>query len=604
MLSAILGLLAPTTRQPPDFLVPPRSVVWFGTYFVIGTPRSSRAPSWETPEGKYRRKARGYGDVTQLEEQQKLGRYRVPQVGELLDERYRIKGVMATGGMGMILRAEQLPMERPVAIKVLHPHIAAEKPELVSRFQREVRLAKELNHPNTIRLYDFGESDTGLVYVAMEYLEGADLKELLAEQGALPVGRALEITRQMLDGLAEAHAREFIHRDLKPSNVFVTSNRRGEDLVKLLDFGIAKSLEEGRSDLTATGAVCGTPSYVAPEYLLNQTPGKAADVYAVGLMLLEMLTGRKVFCGEAPVQTLMMQIKLDTPIPGDIAASPIGRVVERSTYKAPERRYADAEQMYEAVCEVIEWADAPLLTRRMGHCDAPQISPERAEADTADSLEFSVVPERSEAGSRRPRTLPWRWLAGFAAMCVVGVGALLLADPGSPASADGVDRAPDSARRDTAAQVQAPEESESTQPQPAAEAQSEDDVYRFELHSDPNGARVSVGERELGRAPVDFAIEPAELPVELEFELDGHQPASRVLTRTSPPIIVEILDEAPPPKPEPKRGKRPRPQKSDSAADKPEADRRPSDEAAAEPDRPPDSFDQIVDQYLGDQPAD
>ncbi|MFP4600860.1 MAG: serine/threonine-protein kinase [Persicimonas sp.] len=555
--------------------------------------------------------------MTQREEQQKLGRYRVPQVGELLDERYRIKGVMATGGMGMILRAEQLPMERPVAIKVLHPHIAAENPELVGRFQREVRLAKELNHPNTIRLYDFGESDTGLVYVAMEYLEGADLKELLSEQGALPVGRALEITRQMLDGLAEAHAREFIHRDLKPSNVFVTTNRRGEDLVKLLDFGIAKSLEEGRSDLTATGAVCGTPSYVAPEYLLDQSPGKAADVYAVGLMLLEMLTGRKVFCGQAPVQTLMMQIKLDTPIPDDIAASPVGRVVARATYKAPQRRYADAEQMYEAVCEVIEQVGTPLSTRRMGHLDAPDIPPERAAADTAESLEYLVAPENAETGGRRPGRLRWRGLVGLGAIFMVAVGALLLADPGPQEIADGVDRESVAAPPAPTPRDQPPEESQRARSQPTAEAEPDDTVYRFELHSDPNGARVWAGEHELGRTPVDFAIEPAELPVDLEFELDGHQPARRVLTRTSSPIIVEMLDQTPPPEPNSKRARRARrpmpeankpqadkPQADKPQADKPQADGRRSDEGAADPDRPPDSFDQIVDRYLDDQPAD
>ncbi len=283
------------------------------------------------------------------EEQAKLNRLKMPDIGDLLDGRYRIQSVIATGGMGIILRAEQLPMERPVAVKLLHPHVAASSSNVVGRFEQEVKLAKLLNHPNTIRLYDFGESREGLIYVAMEYLEGVDLKELIANEGTLSIGRAVDITRQMLDGLAEAHSHDFIHRDLKPSNVFVTKNRRGEDFVKLLDFGIAKSLSGADVDLTASGSICGTPSYVAPEYLRNEPLVKASDTYAVGLMLLEMLIGRRVFHGEAPVQTLMMQLKLEPDIPLKIARTPLAKVIRRATAKTPEARYTDADEMLQAL---------------------------------------------------------------------------------------------------------------------------------------------------------------------------------------------------------------------------------------------------------------
>ncbi|MFW6057519.1 MAG: protein kinase domain-containing protein, partial [Persicimonas sp.] len=192
------------------------------------------------------------------------------------------------------------------------------------------------------------------IYVAMEYLEGVDLKELIADEGTLSIGRAVDITRQMLDGLAEAHSHDFIHRDLKPSNVFITKNRRGEDFVKLLDFGIAKSLSGADVDLTASGSICGTPSYVAPEYLRNAPLVKASDTYAVGLMLLEMLIGRRVFHGEAPVQTLMMQLKLEPDIPIKIARTPLAKVIRRATAKAPEERYTDADQMLQALEAVLD----------------------------------------------------------------------------------------------------------------------------------------------------------------------------------------------------------------------------------------------------------
>jgi serine/threonine protein kinase len=308
------------------------------------------------------------------EEQAKLNRLKMPDIGDLLDGRYRIQSLMASGGMGVILRAEQLPMQRPVAIKLLHPHIAVSNPKIVERFQQEVRLAKLLNHPNTIRLYDFGESSEGLIYVAMEYLEGVDLKELIAEQGALSAGRALEITRQMLDGLAEAHSHDFIHRDLKPSNVFISENRRGEDFVKLLDFGIAKSLDGSEVDLTASGSICGTPGYVAPEYLRNEPLEKASDVYAIGLMLLEMLTGQRVFQGEAAVQTMMMHLQIDPDIPPDIEATPLAAVLRKATAKDPFKRYADADVMLKALEAIIEQVPHDLYVSDYQYPSDPKVS--------------------------------------------------------------------------------------------------------------------------------------------------------------------------------------------------------------------------------------
>lgn len=285
--------------------------------------------------------------------------FQMPQEGDVLEGRYRITSVLATGGMGLILQAEHLRMGRQVAVKVLHPHIAQDA-EVIARFEREVQLAQGLNHPNTIRLYDFGEADSGLVYVVMELLEGEDLKEVLAREGSLPVGRAIELSLQVLDGLGEAHEQDFVHRDLKPSNIFVCENRRGEDLVKLLDFGIAKSLEESGADLTKTGSICGTAAYVAPEYLYDPTPTKSADVYAVGLILLEMLTGKRVFHGTTTAQTLMMQMQRDVKIPRHLAQTPLGEVIERAASKEPARRFADADHMFQALAAIRDELPADL----------------------------------------------------------------------------------------------------------------------------------------------------------------------------------------------------------------------------------------------------
>lgn len=300
----------------------------------------------------------------------------MPRVGDTLEGRYEISAVLATGGMGVILQARHVRMGRDVAVKVLHPHIAQEE-AVVVRFEREVRLAQRLNHPNTIRLYDFGEAQNGLVYVVMELLEGADLKEIIAQEGPLSVGRAVDLTLQMLDGLGEAHDQDFVHRDLKPSNLFITSSRRGEDLVKILDFGIAKSLEDTASDVTATGSICGTAAYVAPEYLHNASPHKAADVYAVGLILLEMLAGKRVFQGSSTAQTLLMQMQRNVRVPDPIAATPLGQIIETATHKDPSRRYQDADAMYRAINAVVEQlpVDLRLRPEQVGEVLAPAQGP-------------------------------------------------------------------------------------------------------------------------------------------------------------------------------------------------------------------------------------
>ncbi|QDG51789.1 PEGA domain-containing protein [Persicimonas caeni] len=611
-------------------------------------------------------------------EQHKLERLQVPEIGEILDGRYRVQGVIATGGMGVILRAEQLPMERSVALKLLHPHIAVADPNLVERFAREVRLAKQLNHPNTIRLYDFGKSEQGLVYVAMEMLDGMDLKRRIAREGVMSVGAALEITRQMLDGLAEAHARGFIHRDLKPSNVFIVKNRRGEDLVKLLDFGIAKSLSDS-ADLTGSGSICGTPSYVAPEYLMQERPGKPADIYAVGLILLEMLTGRQVFKGEAPVQTMMMHLKLDPDIPDEIAQTPLAEVIERATAKDPNARYQDAEEMYAAVCAVMRQVPADLKVHRPSLAALPDATEavdeeldsaerERASVDTivpeipsgldsSDELpqaqstpswvERAVSSDifrrelerqrfeearRAEASSQRasadssagPRAMAHgggtpvagkivagkigsyvRWAAATIALAaLVGVGVFWALDPGdapefvTPVSSPSADDP--GARASTSSEAPLEDVAGSVSDE---KEQAEARGISFDLDTDPVGATVYVGEREVGHTPTTHKVIEEKLPQTVRFELEGYAPKQVELTRTSSPIVVEILEEqesqaveparrasAEPPETSPTKAEG----QTDTAPDSPEGKEATAERLSDE------RIEQVMDQYLRD----
>lgn len=269
---------------------------------------------------------------------------RLRRVGEVLEETYRLEGTIDEGGMGVILEATDLKMERTVAVKLLHPRMAA-RTKTVKRFERELHLAKTLAHPNLIQLFDYGQTESDGLFIVMEYLEGEDLKELLDRRAPLTVGRTCEIALQILDGLAEAHDHDVVHRDLKPSNVFLSERRRGGDHVKLLDFGIAKSIESGQLSVTATGHICGTPMYVPPECAFEDSPGKPGDVYSVGLLILEMLRGERVFDAGNLAETLTMHIKEPVPMPSVLVDTPIGDVIRRATAKHPDERYADAAAM-------------------------------------------------------------------------------------------------------------------------------------------------------------------------------------------------------------------------------------------------------------------
>ncbi|TDP62655.1 serine/threonine protein kinase [Bradymonas sediminis] len=268
----------------------------------------------------------------------------MPREGDVIDGRYLVDKVIGRGGMSCIVRARQLTMQRDVAIKLLHPHVAEDAATL-TRFEREVHLAKSLAHPNIIQYYDYGTLDNGSMYLVMELLNGCDLHALIQQEGTLGLHRAIDITIQILDGLTEAHAKSVIHRDLKPRNIFMLElNRRG-DYVKILDFGIAKSMRAGESELTKTGVVCGTPSYLAPELLITQQVSPGSDLYSVGLVFLEMLTGRRAFKADTMARTFFMQLRHPVPIPAGYRGTPLEKFLLHALAKHPDDRFLSAQEM-------------------------------------------------------------------------------------------------------------------------------------------------------------------------------------------------------------------------------------------------------------------
>ena len=267
--------------------------------------------------------------------------------------RYRLKQQIGRGGMGEVWIARHIGLRQDVALKVLTAR-GSSLQEAVARFEREVRAITRLSHPNTVRILDHGVTEEGIWFYAMELLHGMDLATLLQQQGALPPARALALMRQVCDALAEAHANGVIHRDLKPSNVFIATIGGKPDFVKLLDFGLAKlSYDADCTALTLDGAVMGTPRYMAPETLGVGLADARSDVYALGCVLYELLTGHPPF-EDASLSALLRKHadalpalpshKLGTALPLSLEV-----IVMRCLEKKASDRFADAGELAAAL---------------------------------------------------------------------------------------------------------------------------------------------------------------------------------------------------------------------------------------------------------------
>ena len=270
---------------------------------------------------------------------------RLPELGELVAGRYKVESVVGEGGYGLVYRALQTGMERPVALKVLRPDASANR-QTAERFTREAKLAHKLVHPNTIQLHDFGTTEHGCLYIAMELLEGRTLEQLLLDQ-KLSVKRTIHISRQILKSLQEAHQHNVIHRDLKPANIFLRDMVGERDFVKVLDFGIAKAMStEGDALKTQEGTVFGTPAYMSPEQVRGEAVGPYSDLYSLGLLMVEMLTGHRLVDSPTPIQAAAQHLLTDPfPIPHLVQESPLAGLVQRAIRKDIHLRYPTANEM-------------------------------------------------------------------------------------------------------------------------------------------------------------------------------------------------------------------------------------------------------------------
>jgi len=279
-------------------------------------------------------------------------------VGSVIAGNYHIEKKLGEGGMGTVYLGQHVKMGRKSAIKVMTQSMAHD-PDAIARFNREATNAARINHPNVCAIYDFGETPDGLIYLAMEFIEGESLSDLMEREGVLPPQRAAGIFQQAADALQAAHDLGIVHRDLKPDNIMITRGKGGADVVKVVDFGIAKAVggEEGQK-VTKTGLVVGTPEYMSPEQLAGDQLDGRSDIYSLALVLYRMLTGTLPFQADS-AQEVMIKRLTDEPMPLNAAApgmafpDQLQVVMDRALQRMPSERYGSAAELAREVVRAV-----------------------------------------------------------------------------------------------------------------------------------------------------------------------------------------------------------------------------------------------------------
>ncbi|MFC9976079.1 Stk1 family PASTA domain-containing Ser/Thr kinase [Spirillospora sp. NPDC127200] len=337
-----------------------------------------------------------------------------PLVGRVLDGRYRIESRIARGGMATVYAARDIRLDRVIAIKVMHAHLAADE-DFVRRFIGEAKAAAALSHPNVVAVYD-QRTDGEHVFLVMEYVPGRTLRELLTERGRLGPRAALEIMQPVLAALGAAHRAGLVHRDVKPENVLITEDGQ----VKVADFGLARA--ESASKMTKTGLIIGTVGYLAPEQVLSGNADVRSDVYAAGVMLYELLTGELPHRGESPLAVAYKHVNEVVPPPSDLVPGlppQVDALVAAATSHDPARRPQDANQFLAAAAEV--------------NGGFPHDIDERVEAASRTTTSVLETPAMAPPADGRTRVFDGRTMpAGMPAGMLAGMPAGAHAAPADP----------------------------------------------------------------------------------------------------------------------------------------------------------------------------
>jgi serine/threonine-protein kinase len=527
-------------------------------------------------------------------------------IGKVLDGRYQIEAVVGQGGMGMVFRATQVAMKRPVAIKTLHPSLAA-APQFFERFRREAEVASRLNHPNIITVFDFGRAEDGTCYFVMELVQGESLKQLVKREGPLPLRRAVSIIEQAARGLHHAHQENVVHRDIKPHN-FLISQVDGNDYVKLLDFGLVKALEiEEEEQLTSTGQVLGTPQYMPPEQAGGEEVDARSDLYSLSGVLYFCLTGASPFGANTVRKALTAA--LTQPIPsvnGKRQGAPVPRALDELFRQGlaadKDKRHQSAEEFIRAVRDAVSGcSDAELdavparpegaaagdgkpgrtpashPSKASSKSKPPSSSkPSSASAPRAGSRPSNIVVDPAAAGSSprarvtspevpslksatpppaEPRSRGGKLaiVAGAAVLFAAGAAVVVGLRKPEPAAVERADARPAApAEVKPAAHVEA---------KPAEVSPGEQNVT-VKVHSVPVGAQVFVGEERRGSTPIELSLTRGRVH-QITLKREGFVPASQPVDLVQYPGPVKNVDFSlepvrapakPPPPKKPKKG--------------------------------------------------
>jgi serine/threonine-protein kinase len=482
-----------------------------------------------------------------------------PLLGRVLNERFKILEALGSGGMGRVYKAIQAPLDRPVALKILNPQYGHDKdPGFQKRFFFEASVTSKLRHPNTVTVIDYGKTDEGIYYIAMEYLEGQTLSQILTQNGPLPWPRVLNIAQQIARSLREAHKIGLIHRDLKPANVMILNQEADLDVVKVLDFGLVKSFMPDSPQqpvdvsLTQAGVILGSPQYMAPEQARNISDPRS-DVYSLGVVLYQMLLGRPPFHADQGIDIIVKHINEPPPAfaaiwPDHTIPPEVEALVMKCLAKRPAERFESMSAVLDGIRRALTAANiSGAYATPLSYITAintgpitgpvPQAQPGTASEASTASLDISV--EEPEASKRR-NSLP---MALFGGAVLIGVAvALVLAlrspapkpvtAPPAPLPSQPVATSPvapgESPTPGEASQEEAPIDPEDL-PKPPGEsaeaAQAQPALVRFLITSEPSGARVTYAGKNVGTTPVELKV-PAgssgRATAELTFDLGGY----------------------------------------------------------------------------------
>lgn len=439
-----------------------------------------------------------------------------PLIGKLLSDRIKVVAAIARGGMGKIYRGEQIILNRPCAIKVLDPNLARQHgDEFAKRFLLEASVTSKLTHPNAVTIFDYGKSAAGVLFIAMEYLDGRTLASELKAAQRLPPDRVINIGRQICRALREAHALGVVHRDLKPQNIFIL-NKKGEDdddvqgdFIKVIDFGLVKeSHNSGDGQLTTVGQVMGSPKYMAPEQVSGEDVDARTDIYSVGVTLYELLTGQTPFDRQSDLATMMAHLSDPVPqigalVPELLLPEGLEATVMKCLEKEPPKRFANMDELLAAfkAMEGVQYVNtAPVQI----------VQPPTASGGMSAMAPMLPAPE-----PEKPKTALYAVIAVVFLLAIVGIVVKMQSGP------------PPAPTVTTAPKPPPPPPSTSTPPPPPKP--------KATLHvvTDPPGARVL--EESLERCketPCDIVYEGAEASAMFEHMLEFRKSDYKVLKKS------------------------------------------------------------------------